>query len=304
MKNTHSTFSPVNPLLSPPNPPRGLNVRVKWDIDEADHRFDPQEVWSGIVELAFYFSARDRDAYLNNVEYFYLHTSGTPIQVAASPPRLISFNTLVWALLSIGQNMVQQTPWAVPVKTFGSSIETDAGELAHCFLRRKRDGVVAPSYLVTNATSTATSRLQRDRGNTALVRPTVDSHAGFMPTPEDARLIIGWRFLGTPLPPGGVLKAFLMANTFLSEHDASSTERVAISARGGNVGPVVVLSAVENGTLTWERARLALQTLWRFLMGFHVPRGRFEEEPRWESLNFRVVYGGEVIGYGKVSGVE
>ena len=197
--------------------------------------------------------------------------------------------------------MVQQTPWKVPVKTFGSSIETDEGELGHCFLRRKQAGEVTPSYSDANTTSTATSRRSRDRRNAAIVRPTVISDAGVMPTPEDRHLVISWRFRGKPLPPGGVFKAFLVANTFLSEHGASSIEEVAIVARGGNIEPVLALSAVNNHDLTWERARLALQTLWRdVIMGFSYQRIRFEGEPRWESLAFTVMYNGQVIGYGQV----
>ncbi|KAL8864926.1 MAG: hypothetical protein Q9174_007160, partial [Haloplaca sp. 1 TL-2023] len=124
--------------LTAPTPPQGLNVRVKWDIDDDDYRLDPQEVWSGIVELAFYFSARDRDDYLNGVQYFYLHTSGTPIQVAASQPLLISFNTLVWGLLSIGQDMYPSKRSAAPSKpTTGSSHIVSFAENETPMLRRK-----------------------------------------------------------------------------------------------------------------------------------------------------------------------
>ena len=115
-------------------------------------------------------------------------------------------------------------------------------------------------------------------------------------------LTVSFHFGGRPLRDGQILTLLLKSMTFCSEHDE---EELSVDMTAFSEDRLVQLRmeseqrAPEASQLSWERARLALRTLWmQVFMGYIPSRGGFVEHPRFESMSYIVLYQGEMIGSG------
>ena len=142
--------------------------------------------------------------------------------------------------------------------------------------------------------------------NSTLARRTVTEprtgDEGDVVSRDDHHLTVSFQFGGRPLLDGQILTLFLRSMTFCSEHDE---EELNIDMTAFSEDQLLALHIESErrmpgaSQLSWERARLALRTLWmQVFMGYSPSSGGFLENPRFESLSYVILYRGREIGHG------
>ncbi|KAL8792342.1 MAG: hypothetical protein Q9195_005045 [Heterodermia aff. obscurata] len=292
-----STISPARPLnvtYLDPVPPPGLRVVIEWaPADEPP--FDYRDVWLALVLYQSFLAGFGKNAQLSGGYRITMPISRTKMSVFGGY-RGIQFGEAVWGIFQTGSEIARRYPNLSPVLGLTSMIYSTAGYRGKLTMRR-------PSTLAidTNETSTpvATHMTVTMRRNISRAFEYGDS--GIEISVDDPNLEIQYQFSGHPIPGGQMLTAFLRSVTHCSEY-MGHTNDVHITAFSSDFFFRLQMDKMQvsgPNQLSWHYASLALRTLWmQIVMKYDEPTKTFIDQPRFESLSYKIEYKEVRIGQG------
>ena len=202
----------------------------------------------------------------------------------------IRFGEAVWGLFETGNEIARRYPTPSSVLGSTSSIYTTAGYRGKLTMRRTNSPLMP-----ANGTSVP-SKIRNP-----IIQAFRNGDSGIEISVDDPNLEIHYQFNGQPIPGSQMLTAFLRSVTYCSEY-MGYTSDVSITAFSYDFFFRIQMDKTQvsgPNQLSWHYASLALRTLWmQVVMRFDEPTKIFLDQPRFESLSYRIEYKEVRIGQG------
>ena len=269
-------------------PPQGLRVVIQWAPAE-EIPFDYREVWLALVLYQSFLAGFRKTALLNGGYRITMPISKTKMTVFGGYNG-IRFGEAVWGLFETGNQIARRYPTPSPVLGSTSSIYTAVGYRGKLTVRRTNNPVMP-----ANGTSVPST----------IRKPIIEAsrygESGIVISLDDPNLEIHYEFNGQPIPGSHMLTAFLRSVTYCSEYAGYTTD-VSITAFSYNFLFRIQMDKTQvsgPNQLNWHLALLAVKTLWmQVVMRFDEPTTTFHDQPRFESLSYKIEYREVRIGQG------
>ena len=208
----------------------------------------------------------------------------------------IRFGEAVWGMFETGTEIARRYPNPSPVLGLTSSIYTTAGYRGKLTIRRSSSPTMPANGTSTPSTTHEPIIMRRD-----IIRAFEYGDSGVVISVDDPNLEIHYQFNGQPIPGNQMLTAFLRSVTFCSEY-MGHTNDVRITAFSSDYFFRIQMDKTQvsgPNQLNWHYASMALSTLWmQVVMRFNEPTRTFHDQPRFESLSYKIEYKEVRIGEG------
>lgn len=277
-----------------PIPPPGLRVVIEW-APAQELPFDYREVWLALVLYQSFLAGFGKTALLNGGYRITMPISRTKMAIFGGYNG-IRFGEAVWGIFKTGTEIARRYPNLSPVLGSSSSIYTTAGYRGKLTIRRQSTPVMDTSGTSTPFMTHMPVTTRRD-----ISRPFGNGDSGVEISLDDPNLEVHYQFNGHPIPGNQMLTAFLRSVTYCSEYMGLTTD-VSITGFSSDFYFRLQMDKTQvsgPNQLNWHYASLALRTLWmQIVMKFDEPTRTFQDQPRFESLSYKIEYKEVRIGQG------